>query len=102
MSIKELLASTATTMALCGALASTGCGGGGPAPVQTDMVKGVVTLDGSPVAGATVTFVPVQDGVGASATGKTDEQGNYVLTAVGAGAAHRSERAPCLATIVWE
>ncbi|HVX60112.1 MAG TPA: carboxypeptidase-like regulatory domain-containing protein [Pirellulales bacterium] len=49
------------------------------------MVKGIVTLDGNPVPGAIVTFVPVQEGAGASATGKTDEQGNYVLTAVGAG-----------------
>lgn len=85
MSIRELLANTATMLVMCGAFATTGCGGGGPAPVKTDMVNGVVTLDGNPVAGAIVTFVPAQDGVGASATGKTDEQGSYTLTAVGAG-----------------
>lgn len=84
MSLRQLLANAAAIMAMC-AFASTGCGSGGPAPVKTDMVKGVVTLDGNPVPDAIVTFVPIQDGVGASATGKTDEQGNYTLTAVGAG-----------------
>ncbi|HQU42342.1 MAG: hypothetical protein B7Z73_14555 [Planctomycetia bacterium 21-64-5] len=53
--------------------------------LATELVEGVVTLDGQPVAGATLTFVPVQDGVGAAATGTSDATGKYTLTAVGAG-----------------
>src|SRR5262249_36492736 len=42
-------------------------------------VKGVVTLDGNPVQGATVTFIP--DGrSGQSATGITQEDGSFRLT----------------------
>lgn len=62
-----------------------GCGGSRPKAVPTEMVEGVVTLDGQPVPEATVTFLPVQNGVGASATGMTDSEGKYTLTAVGAG-----------------
>jgi hypothetical protein len=46
-----------------------------PPPVK---VRGIITLDGKPLAGATVTFQPV-DKKGNMATGKTDEAGNYVL-----------------------
>ena len=49
------------------------------------MVEGVVTLDGAPVPEATVTFMPVQEGAGASAAGVTNSEGKYTLTAVGAG-----------------
>lgn len=42
-------------------------------------VKGVVKLDGAPVAGATVTFLP--DGEkGQPASGMTDSQGNFTLS----------------------
>jgi hypothetical protein len=41
-------------------------------------VSGKVNLDGKPLAGATVTFNPVDKG-GKAAIGKTDEEGNYVL-----------------------
>lgn len=51
--------------------------------LATELVEGVVTLDGQPVAGATVTFTPVQDGAGAPATGTSDSAGKYTLTAVG-------------------
>jgi len=67
------------------AIVSIGCGGGVPA-VKTEMVEGLVTLDGDPVSGATVTFVPVQDGVGATASGTTDSAGKYRLNAIGPGA----------------
>jgi hypothetical protein len=40
-----------------------------------------VTLDGQPVADAKVTFVPVNEGQGMSATGITDENGAFRLTA---------------------
>lgn len=50
-----------------------GCGGGlGPVPVA-----GTVTLDGEPVAGAKVTFIPA--GPGIPATGTTDATGRYEL-----------------------
>jgi hypothetical protein len=41
-------------------------------------VKGIVTLGGAPVAGATVTFLAGKDGRSASAI--TDAQGHYALT----------------------
>lgn len=53
-----------------------GCGGSSrpePAPVS-----GTVTYNGKPVAHATVMFTPKSGG--ASATGKTDENGKFTLT----------------------
>jgi hypothetical protein len=58
-----------------------------PAAVRAEppaKVSGTVTLDGKPLAGATVTFEPVEKG-GKKATGKTDENGAYVLTTSKAG-----------------
>lgn len=66
--------------------ASLGCGAKKPA-VATELVEGVVTLDGQPVSGATITFTPVQNGAGAPATGTSDEAGKYSVTAVGTGMA---------------
>jgi hypothetical protein len=66
--------------ALCGAvatallLASAGCGKK-PAPV-----RGTLTLDGQPVEGATVLFVPEQAGEGRQATGQTGAGGKFELT----------------------
>lgn len=59
-----------------------GCSG---QAVNTEPVEGIVTLDGEPVEGATLTFIPVQPGSGAAATGITDAEGKYRLTAVDAG-----------------
>jgi hypothetical protein len=57
-----------------------GCGGKKFAPVS-----GVVTMNGKPLAGATVTFMPVLQGggieSGPSSDGKTNEKGEYTLTA---------------------
>lgn len=61
------------------AAAVAGCGGGSVAKVS-----GVVTLDGAPVEGATVSFTPASGdggGVGGSA-GKTDAEGRYTLRTV--------------------
>jgi hypothetical protein len=55
-------------------MAGSGCGGSGK-PVKTD---GLVTLDGKPVAGATVTFHPAAEG-GRMATGLTDADGVFQL-----------------------
>lgn len=55
------------------ALAALGCGG-------ANTVKGRVLLDGQPVAGATVLFMPDPDGQGRPATGTTDSDGYFYLT----------------------
>lgn len=52
-----------------------GCGKSHEKP--TAVVRGTVTLDGTPVPGGSVMFVP-QEGRGAA--GIIDEQGNYVLS----------------------
>jgi len=63
-------------------LAITGCG---PAGLKTQFVEGIVTLDGQPLEGALVTYVPVQQTPeNVSASGLTDEAGRYTLTAIGA------------------
>jgi len=58
-------------LAGCLALALAGCGG--PVPVE-----GKVTMNGKPLAGATVVFIPVNGGPEAGA--QTDEEGNFHLT----------------------
>lgn len=58
------------------AVLAAGCGTG------LVTVSGTVTLDGSPVAGAKVTFIPTGDGIPASGT--TDAAGRYEL-AIGSG-----------------
>lgn len=60
-----------SVLAGCLALALAGCGG--PVPVA-----GKVTLNGKPVAGATVVFIP--EGGGPEAGAQTDEEGNFLLT----------------------
>ncbi len=57
---------------------SIGCGGGGPDD-KPDMgqVTGTITMDGKPLADATVTFIPEK---GRPAFGKTDAEGKYELT----------------------
>ncbi len=66
-------------------LITTGCGGGTadvnrPQPVPA---TGTVTYNGEPVAGATVTLVPQDEGRGA--VGKTDASGQFTLTTYEAG-----------------
>lgn len=52
-----------------------GCGAGG---LDVNVVRGSVTLDGSPIADALVTFIPVSQG-GMYASGMTDENGTFRL-----------------------
>ncbi len=47
---------------------------------KTATVKGRVTLDGKPVAGATVLFVPEPGNAARPASGLTDGDGNFQLT----------------------
>jgi hypothetical protein len=56
-------------------MAGSGCGGSGGKPVKTE---GLVTLDGQPVAGATVTFHPEAE-QGHVATGLTGADGVFQL-----------------------
>lgn len=50
-----------------------GCGGS-----TTSSVSGTVTLDGKPLADATIQFVP--DGAGRDATGQTDKNGYFSMS----------------------
>jgi len=68
------------------ALVFAGCGGRS-APSdrpKTIVVSGKVTYKGSPVEGATVSFMP-QDPKGRGAVGSTDKSGQYKLTTFGGG-----------------
>jgi len=56
-------------------LVMSGCGGDGP---ELTSVKGEVTLDGSPLEGAVVTFNPTAEG-GSPSSGTTDAGGAYEL-----------------------
>ncbi|MCA9246732.1 MAG: hypothetical protein KDA42_06440 [Planctomycetales bacterium] len=71
------------------AAAIVGCGGSSH-PLAP--VAGQIMLDGQPLAGATVTFQPIGEGMqrgdaGSGSFGKTDEQGRYQLETVLGGAA---------------
>ena len=50
-----------------------GCGKSSTSPVE-----GVVSLDGKPLAGASIQFVP--QGTGRDATGETDQNGQFVMS----------------------
>lgn len=69
---------------------SSGCGDGAPT-VPTEHVRGVVTLDGTPVEGATVTFTPVDAAAGGAANGYTDPNGEYELTLLAPGPGMKAE-----------
>ena len=63
-------------LALVGLLATVpACGS---KAIKTEGVSGVVTLDGEPLAGASVKFVPL-DGTGSESVGTTNEKGEYKL-----------------------
>ncbi|MDR0335845.1 MAG: carboxypeptidase-like regulatory domain-containing protein [Planctomycetaceae bacterium] len=60
-----------------------GCSDGTSFRVET--VEGTVTLDGTPVEGATLTFVPSVSNIGKSAYARTNSQGFFRLTAIQGG-----------------
>lgn len=62
--------------ALC--LAASGCGG----KVATNMVEGTITMDGAPLADATITFSPVSQGSGMIGVGTSDAEGKFTLQTV--------------------
>jgi hypothetical protein len=63
------------TRAACLTLATilAGCGGS-----RTSSVEGTVLLDGKPLAGASIQFVP--EGAGRDATGQTDTNGQFTMS----------------------
>lgn len=70
-------------------MVAVGCSSGVPAPpnlAPTVPVSGTVTLDGKPLAGANITFVPETQAGFKGAIGRTDDSGKYELnTDVGGG-----------------
>ncbi len=58
-------------------LACAGCGSGQAKAVK---VRGVLTLDGKPLSGATVTFIPSVESSGRMASGRTEADGGFQLT----------------------
>lgn len=62
------------------AVALAGCGSGEPPPPPLIPVSGTVSLDGKPLPGATLTFIPQGETQGAGGTGKTAAEGKYELT----------------------
>ena len=57
-------------------LVVSGCGGG---KVATNMVEGSITLDGTPLTGATIIFSPVSQDAGMAAIGTSDSAGKFTL-----------------------
>ena len=60
-----------------------GCGDSGPRRVQ---VEGTVTLDGRPLAGKSLLFIPEPETPGNGASAHTDQDGRYSPTAIVFGA----------------
>ena len=57
-------------------VAITGCGDG----ISEVPVTGTVTLDGTPISGAAITFQPVPGGTGMPAIGNTDANGAFTVS----------------------
>jgi len=64
---------------LLAAMALSGCGSKGSNLPKPVLVTGTVTLDGKPLANATVYFRPEGDKMGTGSTGTTDANGKYEL-----------------------
>lgn len=56
-----------------------GCGGGGEEPPKVVAVSGIVKLDGQPLKGASILFVPIEAAKGIGAAGTSDGEGKYSL-----------------------
>ncbi|MBM4001417.1 MAG: carboxypeptidase regulatory-like domain-containing protein [Planctomycetes bacterium] len=69
-------------LAVAASLSLAGCGGDGD--VKTVPVSGTIKKNGQPLAGALVTFVPMNtaDQLAPSSVGKTDSDGKYALRTV--------------------
>jgi hypothetical protein len=62
-------------------LAAAGCGCARSDRLPLIPVGGVVTLDGKPLGGAAIGFAPIGTTPGNGASGRTDKDGKYELTA---------------------
>lgn len=74
MRTKRNIYSLITLTTLC--LSLSGCGGSVDDQPDLGLVKGIVTLDGQPLSGAAIAFLPDS---GRTAFGTTDENGYYEL-----------------------
>ena len=77
--MKDMQHYTITSFALlflAAAVSMVGCGDG---KLRTEPVRGVVTLDGVPLEGASVSFIPKNEGEGIASFGLTDANGEYRL-----------------------
>jgi len=74
--------SSATAVTMVVLLSMTGCGRPG---LDLQLVEGMVTIDGEPLAGATIGFSPLMPGQGLPATGATVANGTFRLTATRGG-----------------
>ena len=63
------------------AVAAAGCGGAASNRPKLVPVGGIVTLDGKPLSGVVVEFIPTGSTHGNGASGRTDKAGRYELTA---------------------
>lgn len=69
--------STCSFLFLCTLVVCVGCGS---SAIKTEPVTGIVTLDGKPVEAAFVTFIPKEQGEGATVSfGTSDATGRYSL-----------------------
>ncbi len=74
MGLRRNLFLMLSMIALCASFS--GCGGSDGDQPDLGLVKGVVTFEGQPLSGASVTFMPVS---GRPAMAKTDDAGYYEL-----------------------
>ncbi|MGY8768020.1 MAG: hypothetical protein ACKVH8_06230 [Pirellulales bacterium] len=77
MNLKSSLSALVTLSLVACIVCIAGCGGGDSLPADAATVKGVLTHNGSPLAGATITFKQ-KDGK-QTAFGKSDASGAYQL-----------------------
>lgn len=57
-----------------------GCGGGTKFKTETQLVEGVIEMDGSPIANATITLIP--KGEGELASGFSNDQGKFTVNSL--------------------
>ena len=70
---------TITSFALLFLVATVSMVGCSDGKLRTEPVRGIVTLDGVPLEGATVSFTPKNEGEGIASFGFTDANGEYLL-----------------------
>ena len=74
--MKRILNTLLTLLFFVATLNMLGCSDG---KLKTEPVRGIVTLDGEPLEGATVSFTPQNPGEGIASFGQTNAKGEYLL-----------------------